>query len=673
MILLQFVLAQAAVIGIWAVTGLALIGIGLGYRRLFTTAPAGPHQFLFAFWGGFAATLLLLQLWNFWQPVNALALLMILALGAAGLMIHRASVSGWLSTRPWNGATTGIVLTVILVLWAANHAIGPVTLYDSGMYHLPVVNWAKSYPVVPGLGNLHGRLAFNSAGLLFAAMLDHGPLSGRSFHFANSLLLVVFGLQGVLAWSHLISPKIKVTRADVFDALLLLPVAGLLIGSEISSLDTDMPVALMLMAAAARLYRSLSTSVAASDDVQRSHFAMIALVVAGAICAKLSAVVLSATLFCAAVWTFRDPLRRSWSRSALATGIPLVMGIVWMGRGVVLSGYPVYPSTLFGFPVLWRVPAAQAQAEAAWIRMSAHELNHNRIVAGFDWIGSWAYELLTDIQFTFMVPVPVFLSAVLFMALVFRRRRQALAAVVPIDTSAWLLLLPAIAGVLFWFVAAPHPRFGMGPLWIVTATVGATLFSTLPLHEGRHQGLMRRLGLALAACVLIVVGGLALGGSGGPSNRRGGVRAIAGQIIPPGNDHGFHPPAIPDLVSYTTISGLQLVVPRQNNLCWQSSILCTPHPAPNLRLRNPADVSAGFLIDDGTWAPVRWPNPWTPFRPWLACRDSGGPPSVTKDRACIATTSKVPTDSLERFTTPLPGAPPRSDDSTRAGDETQNR
>ncbi len=650
MTLLQFVVAQAAVIGTWAIVGLALVGLGLAYRRLFTAAPAGPHQVLFAFWGGLAASLFLLQLWNLWLPVNAISLTLVISLGLVGLVTQRPSLEGWLATRPWQGVRVGVALTVVLLLWTANHAIGPVTLYDSGMYHLPVVNWAKSYPVVPGLGNLHGRLAFNSAGLLFAAMLDHGPLSERSFHVANSLLLIVFGLQGVLAWSHLTSPRIKPSRADVFDALLLIPVAGLLIGSEISSLDTDMPVALMLMAAASRLHRSLTAPGTVGDDVQRSHFATIALVVAAAICAKLSAVVLSAALFLAALWTFRDALRRRLPVGVLATLAPVLMGFVWMARGVILSGYPVYPSTLFGFPVVWRVPVAQARAEAAWIRMSAHELNHNRIVAGFDWIGSWTYELLTDVQFIFMVPIPVFLTAVLGVALLIRRRAR----VGPDDGRPWLLLLPAAAGVVFWFFAAPHPRFGMGPLWIMTAAVGAALIATLQVNEALHQGFMRRIGVFLGACLAITVGSLAVAGSGGPSNKRGGVRAIAGQIIPPGEDFGFHPPARADLVSYTTRSGLAVVVPRQNNLCWQSSVMCTPHPAPNLRLRNPADIAAGFITDDGAWAPIRWPNPWTPFRPWLACRDSGGTRSVQHDRACIASTAQTVTDTLARLTTPLP-------------------
>ncbi|MEE9372684.1 MAG: hypothetical protein V3V00_06485 [Saprospiraceae bacterium] len=34
--------------------------------------------------------------------------------------------------------------------------------YDTGLYHTQFIMWIKEYVVIPGLGNLHGRFAFNS-------------------------------------------------------------------------------------------------------------------------------------------------------------------------------------------------------------------------------------------------------------------------------------------------------------------------------------------------------------------------------------------------------------------------------------------------------------------------------------------------------------------------------
>ncbi|MFN8583340.1 MAG: hypothetical protein U0163_20485 [Gemmatimonadaceae bacterium] len=646
MTLLQFASVQLAVIVTWLVVLLSLAGIGLLYRRAFTRTPPDGPDAVFSIWTGYAVTLLVLQVWHLVAPISGWSTGIFVALGVVGLASHATAVRAWVRTGSGVARWPVVAVGGVLVALAANHAIGPMTLYDSGMYHLPVVDWAKAHAIVPGLGNLHGRLAFNSAGLLFAAMLDHGPWSARAFHIANSALLVAFILQSLQGWSRLRAEQVESSPADVFDAMLILPAFGLLIGSEISSLDTDMPVALMLMATASYVLRG-ATGSERNSDTQRASFASIGIVLAAAVCAKLSAVALAGGLFIAAAWSAKGALTDRPRTGVIAAVIPVLMGLVWMTRGVILSGYPAYPSTLLGTPVPWRVPAAQAEAEAAWIRMSAHELNHNRIVAGFDWVGAWMKELVSEVQFVFMVPLSVLLAVALGILLFVRRRQVKRAAV-----TVRVLLLPALLGTIFWFIAAPHPRFGMGPLWIIAAAFAAMLVDTLPAELSLRELVFRRAGLTLMGGALVIVIGLGVGGSGGPSSRRGGARAIGGLIFPPAGDSGLYAVGKALLVSYTTTSGLRLVVPKDNNLCWHAALLCTPHPAPNVRLRDPADVGRGFVAD-GPWAPIRWPNPWTPFRPWLACRVEGGTPNLGKDRACITRTAKVPTDTLDRLTVPL--------------------
>jgi hypothetical protein len=34
--------------------------------------------------------------------------------------------------------------------------------FDTGLYHLPMVNWISNYALPFGLANLHGRFGFNS-------------------------------------------------------------------------------------------------------------------------------------------------------------------------------------------------------------------------------------------------------------------------------------------------------------------------------------------------------------------------------------------------------------------------------------------------------------------------------------------------------------------------------
>ncbi len=653
--------SHAAIATTWAILALAFCGIGLIYRRSFTTHGLDAQELLTSFWTGFASVLFLLQLWHLVLPVNAGAIALVVSLGAAGLLRERGALRAWIGSRPWSGERVGLLLAFALLAWAANRSIGPIAHYDSGMYHIPVLEWSKAHAIVPGLANLHGRLAFNSSSLLYAAMVDHGPWSGRSFHITNSLLLVMFGVQSLLAWTRLLSQRgARPQSADVLDAVLFIPVLAVLVGGEISSLETDVPVALMLLLAASRIHRSLADRTDA-DALRRSHFAAVALLLGATVCVKLSSVVLAGALFVAALWVYWPALTRARVAMTGAVLTPVAMGLVWMARGVVLSGYPVYPATLFGFAVPWRVSAEQASAEANWIRMSGHELNHNRIVAGYDWLVPWAKEISSDIRFAFLVPVPLIAALIVGLIALLRWRRRPESA--RSEPSAWVLLIPVVIGATFWFFASPHPRFGMGPMWLGAALTSALWFRTLADDDIGRRRQMRRVGFSLAALSLAGVLALATLTKGGTTGRRaGGAKAIGGLVFLPGPDFGFHPMPKPVLVSYTTASGLRLAVPKDNNLCWRGPLLCTPHPAPNLRLRNPANVADGFVADDGLWLPVRWPNPWTPFLPWLACRRANGAlaPGVARDRACIAQTAKLPTDTLERVTTPLSPADPNA-------------
>ena len=83
---------HAAITGTWALLTMALCGIGLLYRRCFTTRGLDAQEMLTAFWTGFALVLFLLQVWHLVLPVNAGATTLILALGAAGLFREREAL-----------------------------------------------------------------------------------------------------------------------------------------------------------------------------------------------------------------------------------------------------------------------------------------------------------------------------------------------------------------------------------------------------------------------------------------------------------------------------------------------------------------------------------------------------------------------------------------------------
>ena len=86
----------------------------------------------------------------------------------------------------------GRILTVIFLflLFAYGTSRG-IIHYDTGLYHAQSIRWIEEYGVVKGLGNLHCRLAYNSASFALSALYSMAFLGGQSYHCAAGFLAFV--------------------------------------------------------------------------------------------------------------------------------------------------------------------------------------------------------------------------------------------------------------------------------------------------------------------------------------------------------------------------------------------------------------------------------------------------------------------------------------------------
>ncbi|MCJ7621876.1 MAG: hypothetical protein MUO76_00100, partial [Anaerolineaceae bacterium] len=129
---------------------------------------------------------------------------------------------------------TGLTVLIISVRVPSNP--------DTALYHAQAIHWVESYKAVPGLGNLHSRLAYSSNWMVLNALFSFAFLGKGSFHLLNSTLFLIAlsylfgGLNGLLQGDHRISNIVK---------SLLFPTAFLILGSEVSSPGTDLPVTLL--------------------------------------------------------------------------------------------------------------------------------------------------------------------------------------------------------------------------------------------------------------------------------------------------------------------------------------------------------------------------------------------------------------------------------------------
>ena len=576
--------ATALVLAWWACLAPAFIGLGALASR-YAVLSNGARFFL-----GVAVAIAFSQIWSFFHAVDGHATLVVLVAGLAGLAVGVRR--GAIGSVPFSAI--GAAIWAVGIVWLANRSTGPCQMLDSLIYHLNHTEWIRNYPVVPGLANLNDRLGLNSSSFLFAALLEPGSLIGHASHFMNGLLIAA-------AWSLVavvIDRLLRGMTLRIADAVLLMlfyPLTNDASAHRISSLGTDGAAFLFLVVAVWAQLRSES-------EAARTSWSNAALVFAAcAASVKVTALPFVSLFFVMVIvrrwWREKGSLVRT---AGLAATIGLLFLGPWVGRGVVESGYPLYPFPMLRANVDWAVPLEMAQMTTRNAEVSARTMDFKKEFGREAEPSSWLYEWVLR-QWRYgkadLVVPGVLLALVLPIAL---GRRWATGQV-------GVMLAIASAAIVVWFIAGPQPRYGSGVVWMATAIALAT-------------GVVRQ---TLSVQRLIAVGwcGFAFGTLLLPLVWRGGlvgpqVNPLAGLIVPAARDGLFHQPLrTAEMQPFRTASGLEVEVPIQgeggwrkvvlseqmvigqplnNNSCWPGGLLRTPYPDPALKLRDPSSIAKGF-------------------------------------------------------------------------------
>ncbi|MEP7324591.1 MAG: hypothetical protein ABI836_01470, partial [Gemmatimonadota bacterium] len=498
-------LSSLSILGTWLVLAALLAGVGLGIRRAFGLRGLRSDDVIAGFWMGFAATCFFLQIWHFWRPINAAAFGVMVGAGLVSMVWVRKDIAGWLGEIPWRSRMGELLVLGLAALWVANHAMNsPNAMNDTGLYHWPVMKWAASYPIVPGIANLHHRLGYQNVHLLFAAMFNVGPWAGRVFHIVNGLIIGVALIQMLWSGFRMLRAPAGGRARFAADLVLLAPVVALVGSPHVSSLTTDSVSAVILYVLVSRLFAALIDS-SANTRATAYELGALATLCVLAVASKLSAVGFAGPAWLLVAWVAVRRLsgQPSLRRRTLAwmAGTALFFGGVYATRGVIQSGHPAFPSNAASFSVDWSTPAEMGEADRGLIRYRARHFYDRPSVPGSatddtplnaPWVLGW----IRNIAVMPMVLEPGLLILVAILALVSRRRRNTE------KSEASLVFLPLVVGLAFWFWSAPNPRFGQFLFWIAAATMVGEAFRRSAEHLARKQlviGVLGTLALILFA------------------------------------------------------------------------------------------------------------------------------------------------------------------------------
>jgi hypothetical protein len=562
----------------WSLIALALIGLGSIVLPLFSK----DHSLFDAFWMGLAISVAVLETWNLVLPVTPSIALLLFGFGLLALAISRSMLRAGLLAA-WQNSRWLLLLGLAFALLLALRSCGPCEYGDTGLYGAPSVRWIQTYPAVPGLANLHGRLGFNSSVFLCIAALGQGPWKDLGFHLFTGFLLCAFWATLLPACARCIT-QAAASPADWFHCILAVPAFFWTTRSRIVGTQTDEPAAIVTLIAAGIFFAGLSQNGRQDHpNSEPSRLLLAATLFSVAVTFKESTAVFAFFACCLVfrrIWRTTAPPRARRLHLAAALLSPAVLLLPWFTRSIILSGYPLFPATIFAFPVPWKTPLSAAR----WYELGVHSWgrgpdSHFADTQGLRWLGDWLNHSFRN-RPSFQVPLAIGLAG-LAIALTLRSRSAAS----PRPAHPWLsLLFPGLAGILFWFAASPDPRFAQFAIWTTAATLGAWGMSSLDFQRPPSRTRPAHTSIFLATLLLSLIWCLISLGWKEP------LRALRGVQEPP-------PYPKPALVLKRTLSGLAVYVPAPGNQCWDAPLPCTPYFDPSLRLRDPSSLRWGFTSE----------------------------------------------------------------------------
>jgi hypothetical protein len=554
---------------VWAICASVMAGLG----SLVLEKLCDEWNISDAFWIGICTAVGVLQLYHFFRPIDNLIVVLLCILGILGVILNRNAFVR-LIRRVSDAGLWSVFAYVTAVLVIATRCAGPVFHYDTGLYGAMAVRWFVTYPLVPGLTNLLGQLGLNSSLFLCEAALEQGSLRGLAFHLLVGLFLCALVVRVVHSYVRVLSGHLE-NVVDYFILPLAVPCIVWVLNAEVAGTNTDLPTSVISLVALIALFDVVQENPKHGEKTKLfgSPFIVATSLFALIVTFKITALAL-AVLGWGLALLHVALLNISWERRRTlilaSIGLSCALAIPWLLRGVVLSGYPFYPSSAFALPVDWRVPREIADSIAhfgrSWARLPHASFGETD---GIHWTVPW-FGMAIRNRVDFQIPA-LFSLAGLVLALKHGTFK---------NLSRFWLLVPSLGGLVFWFLLAPAFRFGEAAIWATAACLGSVALQLLLPAMSQIQKWAVLLGIAAIGIWC--------------SYPRTLYRVYFRPLL---EVHGFSQiPEVPT-VPYHLSSGLTVNVPTTTNQCWNADLPCSPDFLDELRLRRDANLRWGFRIE----------------------------------------------------------------------------
>ncbi|MGB3295621.1 MAG: hypothetical protein WBB01_21770 [Phormidesmis sp.] len=465
-----------------------------------------------------------------------------------------------------------------------------VTFIDAGQYHYGFIHWFSEYGLPPGLALINPQFGFVSAWFAIAAPFDFAVFEGRVSPIMNGFILLVAAVQIAIALKRIALGRALLS--DWFSLIFLLVVSTLLartlLLSDITiSPSPDSAIALLTVAVAWSMLVVSRSKIASTEGVMSADLIPLVLSV-GAVSIKLTALPLLAITAGFYLFNGTGPkinLRNYLKRSVIASLVILLLLWPFLASEVVVSGCPLYPSTVACLDLPWTPSAAATQDLAEdthgwgrWFDQAPNGVNRSL------WL---LYQWILRGPSNKLIAVLIFASicSAVYLLRSLRMNKQPVG---QLYSLFWLTAL-AIVGTAFMMLKAPIFRFGMSYALLLPVLSISVLFNAWTQQRSGYlmpKYLMQP--LRKSEYSLLFVGALwAIALSSHAYSDMGDRLLIA-------------PPLPPVALKVQESNQITYFVSQdRRNRCWAADLPCVITVRSDVELRNPsAGIKGGFILDE---------------------------------------------------------------------------
>lgn len=447
----------------------------------------------------------------------------------------------------------GLAVLLLLIIFILTAVVQKITLGDTQSYHAQSIQWVRKLAVVPGLGNIHGRLAFNSMFFVISGLF--------TFQIKDILIFPLNGISYIVLIFKLVSEykkhDVQGNRWKSMFYIIILLISLFVFIPNLNSPSPDIICAVLIIYS----FTLILDLKEKDGQLNFGRIILLNLMVFSCISFKISSLFMVSTLL---ILLNKEILKR--------TLITLSIGIIVLSSFVIrnyyLSGYLIYPfPSLDIFNPDWKIPlddviSMKLEIES-WARISDLPVPDVAHMKFTEWIMPWFKSL--DLFSKILLTINSF-SLITVIIMLLKR-----------DFFLVKIQLIILLNLFFWLLMAPDPRFAYGFIFLGFSLNISYLFKLL--ESSSFMGILKYYKVVLACLLILIV-----------------YKRAEFPLETVKNSSLWMIPASFDSVETNEFnSDFKYRVPVPGGGCFNVEIPCVPFPLTNIALRA-NDLQDGFKV-----------------------------------------------------------------------------